>query len=1062
MNLIRLALERPVAVVAAVVLVLLFGWMALRTIPVQLAPDVRRPVITISTAWPGAAPEEVEREIVSRQEEALKGLSGVVSMESTARDGQARVSLEFRVGTDMDRALLLVSNRLDQIGDYPDEAGEPRLSTAGNEDSAIAWFILTRLPGNHRPIHEYGDFVEEVIQNRLEQVPGVARVNFFGGSERELQVIIDPLKLARYRLTVPDVLRALRQADVARTAGDVEEGKRRYVVRVAGELRDPAAVRAVVLRSIRDPGSGRLARVRVGDVAEVRFGYRDPVARIRHLGRPALAINATRETGANVIETMRGIRRAIQELAEGPVRAAGLRIEQVYDETVYIRSAIDLVIQNIYVGGSLAALILYLFLRSFAATLIIALSIPVSVVATFVVMAFAGRSLNVVSLAGIAFAVGMVVDAAIVVLENIYRLRQQGRSPLEAALEGAGQVWGAILVSALTTVLVFVPILVLPLEVGQLFRDIAVAISVSVLLSLLVAITVIPALSNRLLLAAPEPAAGGRALPLLDPLARGFARLLTGFLRQVIGHRMLSLLLVLTVTLLAGGFAWQHLPKLEYLPEGNRNLVFGVILPPPGYNLETTTRIAERIERATRPYWVEGDDGPPPPGDAPRIRSFFFVAVRGSTFVGATAVDPSRAGELVPLLRRPVFAEPGTFGFLSQPSVFGRGIGGGRVISLDISGSDMETLLALAGRAVGRIARVLPRGEGNQIRPRPGLELGAPELRLLPDRVRLADIGLSARDFALTLDAFQDGVRVLELADGGRRFDLVLRGASRHAGRTQQIEQIPVVTPDGTILQAADLARVELTAGPTRLRHIDRRRTVTLEVRPAPGLPLEEAMDRLRSQVIEPLRKAGLPAGVQLRLSGTADKLTRTFSALSFDLGVAVVIVFLVMAVLFESFLYPLVVMVSVPFAAMGGVAGLWLVNRFVPQPLDMLTLLGFVILVGIVVNNAILLVDRALFHLRRGGMETGRAIMAAVEDRLRPIFMTTATSVFGMLPLVLFPGAGSELYRGLGSVVVGGLSLSALLTLFLVPPLLALVLGLRRPLRRRVKGAAGEVAPAE
>lgn len=1064
MNLVRSALERPVAVISVVFLLLLFGWVALQRVPIQLAPDVRRPVISITTDWPGAAPEEVEREIVSRQEEALEGLDGLVEISSTADDGRARVTLEFEVGTDMDRALLLVSNRLNQIGDYPDEVDEPRLSTAGNEDNAIAWFVITRAPGNERPIHEYGDFVRDQIVERLERVPGVAEVNFFGGAERQLQVIVEPGQLARYRLTVADLLDALRAADIAATAGDVEEGKRRYVVRVDGDLSTPEQVRQVLLRTVSDPTSGRIARITVGDVAEVQLGYAEPVARIRRLGEPALALNATRETGANVIEVMEGIREAVDEIARTMLPAQGLRIRQVYDETVYIHSAIDLVIQNIYLGGTLAALVLFLFLRSLAATAVVALSIPVSVVATFVAMAFGGRSLNVISLAGIAFAVGMVVDAAIVVLENIFRLRQKGLRPFDAAYRGTLQVWGAILVSALTTVLVFVPILIMQLEVGQLFRDIAVAISASVLLSLLVAVTVIPALARRFLRYDVAAVVERRRLPVVDWLASLFVRLLTGFLREVVAHRGLSLLLVVAVTLLAGGFAWRFMPKLEYLPEGNRNLVFGVIQPPPGYNLETTLKIAERIENAVRPLWASETGPAAEPGGPPKIQDFFFVAVRGSAFVGASATDPQRAGELIEPLRAPVFAEPGTFGFISQPSIFGRGIGGGRVVSLDISGPDIETLLEVALRAVAHVGQVLPSSQGHQLRPQPGLELGAPEVRLEPDRLRLADAGITARAFALTVDAFNDGVRVAEIAEGGDRFDLVLMGPRDAASRTQSIEQIPIVLPNGQIVSARELARVIVTAGPTQIRHRERQRTVTLQIRPAPTLPLESAMEIIRERVIVPLEAEGLPEGVRLALSGTADRLTETFREIALDLLLAVVIVYLVMAVLFESFLYPLVVMISVPLAAAGGVAGLVVLNRFVFQPLDMLTLLGFVILVGIVVNNAILLVDRALAYWREEAHDAINAIMTAVSDRLRPIFMTTLTSVFGMLPLVVAPGAGAELYRGLGSVVVGGLSLSALLTLFLVPPMLALVLVTSEKWRERraTGGAVGEATPAE
>ena len=330
-------------------------------------------------------------------------------------------------------------------------------------------------------------------------MPGVGGVNVYGGADREIEVTVDPNKLARFRLTVSDVVRAMRAGNASVTAGDITEGKRRYVVRTEGDLDTLDQVRSVVLRAANRSGSERLARVTVGDIATVAFGYKDPTARIRNLGDPSLAINATREVGANVIETMQGIREAVKELQQGPVKDAGLQLKQAYDETTYIDSAIDLVQRNIIVGGALAAFMLMLFLRSWRATTVVALAIPVSVIGSFVAMAALGRSLNVISLAGIAFAVGMVVDAAIVVLENIYRLRQKGLPVFEAAYEGARQVWGAVFVSALTTVMVFIPILILELEVGQLFRDIAVAISVAVMLSLLVAITVIPALSRRLL-----------------------------------------------------------------------------------------------------------------------------------------------------------------------------------------------------------------------------------------------------------------------------------------------------------------------------------------------------------------------------------------------------------------------------------------------------------------------------------------------------------------------------------------------------------------------------------
>jgi len=1042
MNLIRLAIERPIAVVSGVLMIILFGLVALRTIPIQLAPDVSKPVISIRTLWPGAAPAEVEREITNRQEDVLKGLTGLNSMESSSGRGSARVTLEFNIGTNMDKALLLVSNRLDRVGGYPAETSEPTLSMAGSEDNPIAWFILKRLPGNTRPIHEYGDFFNDVLQERVERVDGVSEVSGFGGSERELQVIVDPQLLARFRITPTDIITALRSANASVTAGKVDEGKRSYTVRSDAELNSVEAVEAVIVRSETRDGSSRIGRVSIADIAKVSFAYKDPTAHIRQLGENAIAFNAKRETGANVIETMEGIRSAVEELRNGPIKKQNLKLTQVYDETVYIKSAIELVRQNIWFGGSLAIFLLLLFLRSWRATLIVSIAIPVSVIGSFVAMAALGRSLNVISLAGLAFAVGMVVDAAIVVLENIYRLREQGKSRREAAYEGARQVWGAVFVSALTTVMVFIPLLLMELEVGQLFRDIAVAISVSVLLSLVVSITVLPSLSSKLLPADKSGAVNRFKIPGIDHLAGAFVAVIVGYVRLMLKSKFFALLLVIGISVATTFAATQFLPKLEYLPNGNRNLMFGILAPPPGYNLKTMTEIATRFETATKPLWSSENKQPVKPGDPPRMRHFFFVALNNRTFIGAAAQDPTKASELRRPLQKLVSREPGTFGIINQSSLFGRGLGGSRQIDLDISGPDLRTILQTAGKAAGEIFRVFPRDEGNGFRPLPGLELGAPEVRIKPNRIALADVGVSAVELGQSVDVFNDGFRVAEITVDGKRIDLRLKGPKNHVAETQGIGSLPVLTRNGEIVSVSSLANIELTTGPTQIRHKERRRAVTLKLTPHSGIPLETALATMQREVIGKLEKQGLPPGVTMRMSGTAEKLATTWNAMQGQLIIAIILVYLVMAVLFESFIYPLIILLSVPLAAAGGVGGLSVLNLYYPQKLDMLTMLGFVILIGIVVNNAILLVHQTLVHIRQDGLPAADAIIEATRNRIRPIFMSTLTSVFGMLPLVMLPGAGSELYRGLGSVVVGGLSVSALLTLLVIPPMMAIVVG--------------------
>ncbi|MBC8270291.1 MAG: efflux RND transporter permease subunit, partial [Rhodospirillaceae bacterium] len=490
------------------------------------------------------------------------------------------------------------------------------------------------------------------------------------------------------------------------------------------------------------------------------------------------------------------------------------------------------------------------------------------------------------------------------------------------------------------------------------------------------------------------------------------------------------------------GFGTAYLlPKLDYLPDGNRNFILGRIQPPPGFNLSTTYGIAERIENSVKPLWsrISGEESEP--GQPPKIANFFFLAFRNYTLIGASSVDVTRSDELVPVLRNSIFKEPGMRGIVAQSSIFGRHIGGSRVINLDISGENLDHILEVARDADRLLSHAMPKSEGNQVRPRPGLEIDAPEVRVLPDLQRLASAGLTARELGQSIDVLNEGARVLELNVGSKRMNMTLKGPDKIVDSTQGIENLPIVTGSGDIVPASSLADIQVTVGPSEIRHLDRIRAVTLQIRPAKSIPLETAISTIQTEVFDMLRSEGLPDGIKLSMSGAADDLTKTWNALKLNLLVAIVIVYLVMAVLFESLLFPVIIMFSVPLATAGGVAGLALLNTYITQPLDMMTMLGFVILIGIVVNNAILLVDQTLQHLRQDNMEPKDAILAATRSRMRPIFMSTLTSIFGLLPLVVFPGAGSELYRGLGSVVVGGLSLSAILTLAIIPLLLTVLL---------------------
>ena len=1112
----------PVKVAVGVVLVLLFGGLAINSMPVQLTPEVQIPTITIETRWPGASPQEVERQIVQEQEEQLQSVEGVKKMSSESMDSQGRITLEFAVGTDLSQALLLVNTRLGQVQEYPEDADEPTITTSNASDRPIAWFILTQQPPTPDAVAAFVKkhpelrselehvmqpanpglrifrlrelcqkhpkaqsllptgvdvttqrrFAEDFIESRFERVPGVSNSNVMGGREDELQVIVDPQRLAARQLTIIDVRNALR-ANIDVSGGDFWEGKRRYVVRTLGERRSVEQVAGAIIAR-RDDGP-----VYVRDVAQVRLGYKKPDGLMRRFGTSVVGINAQRETGANVLDVMDGLRETARAINEGTLRQRGMELTQVYDETDYIYSSIGLVRENIYEGGVLTFIALLVFLRSFRSSLVILTSIVVSVIGMFLVLSLMGRSLNVPSLAGIAFAVGMLVDNFIVVLENIFRHHQSGESAMTATVRGTREVWGAVLASTLANLAVFIPVLFVKDEAGQLFRDIALATSSALALSLFVALFLVPTAAVRVLPKRKEEPGGnghphsrlpwegnrepaeedqrplvrwrkrtgawleeygrvfglvvGRILNPLDAFGKAFVAFVVNINAWVQASLRRQLVVAASFIVASVGLSIAMMPRVEYLPTGNRNLVFGILVPPPGYNLDQLTEMGMQIENHLRPYWDIDPNSPEAAKlDFPPIADFFYVARGRQLFMGMRAADPLRARELEGLVRQVSSFIPGTFVVAKQSSLFEQGLSAGRTVDIEITGPDIRKLVALGGQVLGRVQQVTP---GAQARPVPSLDLSSPEMHVVPKWEQAADMGVSAADLGYTVDALVDGAYATDYYQGGDKIDLTILGSDKFTARTQDLEAMTIATPNGQLVPLAAVADVRMGSGPEQINRRERQRAITVEVTPPPGMPLEEAMDRIITQIKTPLETTGqLEGGYEINLSGTADKLRATWRVLRWNLLLALVITYLLMSALFESWLYPLVIITSVPLGAVGGFFGLWLLNCFVLQPLDVLTMLGFIILVGTVVNNPILIVEQALNHIRDDDMPPRVAVLESVRTRIRPIFMTAMIGLFGLLPLVVSPGAGSELYRGIGSVLLGGLVVSTIFTLVFVP----------------------------
>ena len=1021
MTLTRLALGNPVAAAVAVLLVLLFGSIALTQIPVQMIPTVVIPRITINTAWRAAAPDEVESEIVEVQEDVLRGVPGVEQMVSTATQGLATVTLTFDVGMSVERALIEVMNRLNQVPRYPADATEPVLVIGSSvEENAAAWFALRAAPGNPNHIDSYLDFVEEVIQTRFERVTGVSTAGIFGGRESEIRITFDPYKAAALDVQLPAVV-TLAGNNVDTTGGFTDIGRRQYTVRYAGQY----AVSEFEDMVLAWRGGNA---VRLGDVAAVERRLVDQTMVLTQDGEPAIGLNIQPEEGVNILEVLADVRVAARELREGPLAREGLVLQQVFDETEYIDQSVAALRNNLLLGIMLAVGILWWFLRRFKATLVIAAAIPISLFFSFFALNLGGRTINIVSLAALAFAMGMVLDASIVVLENIVRLRENGERSSTASLSGAQQVWGALLASTATTVAIFLPILFLRDFSAQLFADLAFAISVAIIVSLFIAIGVVPTAAHSWL----------RHVNLHDP-HRSWWESGTRLIMRATDTPRRRHGWIAGLVLTAVSVTWLLLPPADYLPEGRQNWIFAIMLPPPGQSVEAArTELVEVIADRVAPYQT---------GERDPVINYYFAAVMSSFgFIGISARDAGDVDDILDIFNSEILAGfPDTMAFANRVSIFSR-VEGSRSIELNIHGEDIDTLLSAAQIGMGLISQAIPFA---QVRPDPGVELAQPELRLIPDERRIAEVGWSRNVVANIARALGDGLFVGEYFDGIKKRNIVVRALDWDD--PEELAAIPLATPEGGVVPAGELMRIERTVGPDQIRRVDRRRTITLVVTPPSDMSLEEVLTALRTDVA-PALLAQLPADGELSFYGSADDLEIALGNMGRSFLLAIVILYLLVSALFRSFRDSLLVLLVLPLATVGGVVALRITDLLVFQPMDLLTMIGFITLLGLVVNNAILLVYQTRTS-ERAGASRRDSVEKAVRIRLRPILMSTLTSLFGMLPLLVMPGAGTELYRGMAAVIVGGMSVSTAFTLILLPSLL------RLGEERQGASAAGAVA---
>ena len=799
----------------------IFGTISLMSLPIQMTPEIERPEISIRTPWRASAPNEVESEIIEPQEDVLRSVPGLLRMSSNANFGSGSIQLEFAIGTDMNRALIEVMNRLNQVPRYPIDANEPVISVGGNDFSkVIAWFAVDTKPGNDRPIDSYQDFIEDVVITRLERVPGVSRTGAFGGRRHEVRITFDPYKAANIGLDLTAVSAELGSNSNV-SAGSTEVGRRQYTVRFSGKY-EVASLGELVL----EWREGK--PIRLKDIARIEMTMVDPSTILHMNGGPSIAVNVTPESGVNVLEVMTGLQATVADLAANELDRAGLTISQNYDETEYVKGSIKMVRNNLLLGMGLAVVVLWWFLRKFRATLIVALSIPLCLFAAFMVLNIGGRTLNIISMAGLAFATGMVLDAAIVVLENIFRQREDGRKGDEASERGTLQVWGALLASTATTIAIFMPVVFLQDEAGQLFSDLAITISAAVTASLVVAVTVLPTAASNWV--------KGSAI---EDIHRHWWRWITDHIMRWTDTpvRRRSWIAVLTIVPLILVLLLK--PSADYLPEGKRNFIFGFMVAPPGLGIETAKQEVMRvIDQRLIPH-INGEK-------RLQMDNYFAGSARGfGTFIGGRAADPDDVDELLGVFNSEILRGfPDTIAFANRSPIFGGGRGG-RQINVDLHADSFESLIKAGQVGFQTIRAELP---GSNVRPLPGLEQAEPELRLIPDDRRIAEVGWNRSRMATIIRAMGDGAFMGEYFDGTRRYNVIMRAEEWYT--PEELAALPVATASGEIQTIGELTEVTRTAGPSQILRVDRKRTLTLQVTPPSEMPLEDAISVIDEKVL--------------------------------------------------------------------------------------------------------------------------------------------------------------------------------------------------------------------
>ncbi|MDC3415968.1 efflux RND transporter permease subunit [Aquibacillus salsiterrae] len=1001
MKLVDVSVKRPVGVIMIVVAIIALGAISLRNLAIDLFPEIDLPIAVVTTTYEGAAPQEVEQLVSKPIESAISTVQGIDTVQTQSQPNSSLVVMMFQSGTDLDNALLDVREKIDQIkGMLPEDAGDPSVLRFDPQQTPV---IYTGLVG--KSVEELEEIADDFVIPVYERQEGVGSVTLEGGKTREIQVEINQSKLIQYGLTPSSLVQAINTANQSASAGVLEKGDKDLQVRVEGEYTSVADISNTLIPT----RTG--ATLKLADVATVEDTFKEVSSISKVNGEPAVVLSVLKESGGNTVEVSANVQKAMNEIED--TLPDGVEQKVIIDTADYINQSIGSVLSNMVYGGIFSILVLLLFLKSFRATIVIGLSIPIAVISTFALMYFTGNTLNMLTMGGLALGIGMMVDNSIVILESIVSYRQKGYSRIEAAKQGASELTPAIIASTTTSLVVFLPIVFVEGIASDLFTSLALTVSFSLVASLVVAITLIPMLSSKFLTKALEE--NGRRY-WFDRLLNRVIRMYQKALLSSLKRRKTTL--AITTALVAGSLALIPMIGTEFIPAGDQGQISISVETPTGSKLDDTENVTNQVNKELgvysdiieSNYLAIGSSGNGAGfGGSKNMANYTIQLISSEDRTKTT-------DEVITELTGAVQDIPGAEITVSAMEA---GLGGGSPISIQLTGQDYEVLKELSDQVVYLISTI--DGVHN---PESSTAEGRPEIQVNVDRNNASQYGLTYQQVMSQVQMAFKGQIATRYREDGNEIDVNIIFPEDKRKTISDLENLQIQTETGSMIPLQTVASLKQLQGPATLTRENQQRRVTVSS-DIVGRDLGSITKDIQSE----LDTLNFPDGYSYSIGGQAQDMAESFSDLGLALIFSIFLVYAVMAIQFESFVQPFIIMFSMPATAVGIFGGLFVTGK----PLSITALIGIIMLAGIVVNNAIVLVDY-INILRGRGIDRTEAILEAGASRLRPILMTTLTTILGMLPLALGIGEGTETQQPLAIVVIFGLSVSTLFTLILIP----------------------------